>query len=61
MGQGTSSFLGRKGTCDGIKEARDPVQDIFSVSASEERTDSTDSGGIIFYRGLHISHTRAED
>jgi hypothetical protein len=47
MGQGTSSFLGRKGTCDGIKEARDPVQDIFSVSASEERTDSTDSSGTL--------------
>jgi hypothetical protein len=47
MGQRTSSFLGRKGTCDGIKEARDPMQDIFSVSASKERTDSTNSSGTL--------------
>jgi hypothetical protein len=33
MGQRTSSFLGRnllgrKGACDGIKEVKDPMQDI---------------------------------
>jgi len=43
MGQRTSSFLERKGTYDGIKEVRDPMQDILSVSGSNESIDSTDS------------------
>jgi hypothetical protein len=47
MGQGTSSFLGRKGACDGIREARDPMQDILSVSASNKIIDSTDSSGTL--------------
>jgi hypothetical protein len=47
MQQRTSSFPGRKGTCDGIKEVRDPMQGIFSVSASNERIDSADSSGIL--------------
>jgi hypothetical protein len=47
MGQRTSSFPGRKGTCDGIREVRRPMQDIFSVSASEETIDSADSSGTL--------------
>ena len=52
MGQRTSSFLGRnllgrKGACDGIKEVKDPMQGIFSVSASNERIDSADSSGTL--------------
>jgi len=47
MGQRTSSFTGRKGTCDGIKEVRDPMKGIFSVSASNERIDSADSSGTL--------------
>jgi hypothetical protein len=47
MGQRTSSFPGRKGACDGIKEVRTPMQDIFSVSASNERTDITDPSGTL--------------
>jgi len=43
MGQRTSSFPERKGACDGIKVVRDPMQGIFSVSASNERIDSADS------------------
>jgi hypothetical protein len=43
MQQRTSSFPERKGACDGIKEVRQPMQDIFSVSASNERIDSADS------------------
>ena len=43
MGQRTNSFLERKGTCDGMKEAGDPMQDILSVSASNESIDPTDS------------------
>ena len=45
MGQRTSFFLERKGACDGIKEVKDPMQGIFSVSASNKRIDSTDSSG----------------
>jgi hypothetical protein len=47
MGQRTSSFSERKGACDGIKEVRDPMQGIFSVSASNERIDSVDSSGTL--------------
>ena len=47
MGQRTSSFPGRKGTCDEIKEVRRPMQGIFSVSASEETIDSADSSGTL--------------
>ena len=47
MGEITSSFPERKGACDGIKEVRDPMQDIFSVSASNERIDSADSSGTL--------------
>jgi hypothetical protein len=47
MGQRTSSFLGRKGACDGTKEVRIPMQGIFSVPASNERIDSTDSSGTL--------------
>jgi hypothetical protein len=47
MGQRTSSFPGRKGTCDGIKEVRDPMQGMFSVSASNKRIDSADSSGTL--------------
>jgi len=47
MGQRTSSFPGRKGACDGIKEVRDPMQGIFSVSASNETIDSADSSGTL--------------
>ena len=47
MGQRTSSFPGRKGACDGIREARDLMQDRFPVSASNERIDSTDSSGTL--------------
>jgi len=47
MKQRTSSFPGRKGTCDGIREVRDPMQGIFSVSASNERIDSVDSSGTL--------------
>jgi hypothetical protein len=47
MGQRTSSFTERKGACDGIKEVKDPMQGIFSVSASNERIDSTDSSGTL--------------
>jgi hypothetical protein len=42
MGQRTSSFLERKGACDGIKEVKDPMQGTFTVSASNEGIDSTD-------------------
>jgi hypothetical protein len=45
MGQRASSFPGRKGTCDEIKEVRRPMQGIFSVSASKETIDSADSSG----------------
>ena len=41
------TFPGRKGTCDGIKEVRDPMQGIFSVSASNETIDSADSSGTL--------------
>ena len=47
MGQRTSSFPGRKGTCDGIKEVRRPMQGIFSVSAPNETIDSADSSGTL--------------
>jgi hypothetical protein len=47
MGQRTSSFPGRKGACDGIKEVRIPMQDIFSVSASNKRADITDPSGTL--------------
>ena len=47
MGQRTSSFLGRKGACDGTKEVRIPMQDRFPVSASNKRIDSTDSSGTL--------------
>jgi hypothetical protein len=47
MGQRTSSFLEKKGACGGIKDVRDPMQGIFSVSASNERIDSTDSSGTL--------------
>ena len=47
MKQRTSSFPKRKGACDGIKEVRDPMQGIFSVSASNERIDSPDSSGTL--------------
>jgi hypothetical protein len=47
MGQRTSSFPERKGTCDGIKEVRRPMQGIFSVSASNETIDSADSSGTL--------------
>ena len=47
MGQRTNSFLGRKGTCDEIKEVRRPMQGIFSVSASKETNDSADSSGTL--------------
>jgi hypothetical protein len=47
MGQRTSSFPERKGTCDGIKEVKDPMQGIFSVSTSNERIDSADSSGTL--------------
>jgi len=47
MRQRTSSFLERKGACDGIKEVRDPMQGIFSVSASNERIDSADSSSTL--------------
>ena len=43
MGQRTSSFPERKGASDGIKEVREPMQGIFSVSASNKSIDSTDS------------------
>jgi len=44
MGQRTSSFPERKGACDGTKEVKDPMQGIFSVSASNETIDSADVG-----------------
>jgi hypothetical protein len=47
MGQRTSSFPGRKGACDGTKEVRIPMQDIFSLSASNKRTDITDPSSIL--------------
>jgi len=47
MRQRTSSFPERKGACDGIKEVREPMQDIFSVSASNERIDSADSSSTL--------------
>ena len=37
------SLGGREGACNGIKEVRDPMQGIFSVSASNKGKDSTDS------------------
>jgi hypothetical protein len=37
------SLRGREGACNGIKEVRDPMQGIFSVSASNEDKDFTDS------------------
>jgi hypothetical protein len=33
--------------CDGIKEVREPMQGIFSVSTSNKRTDSADSSGTL--------------
>ena len=43
-----NKFLPRKkGTCDGIKEVRRPMQGIFSVSASKETNDSADSSGTL--------------
>jgi hypothetical protein len=42
-----NKFLPWKGACDGIKEVKDPMQGIFSVSASNERIDSTDSSGTL--------------
>jgi hypothetical protein len=47
MGRRTSSLPERKGACDGTKEVRDPMQGIFSVSASNERIDSADSSGTL--------------
>jgi hypothetical protein len=47
IGQRTSSFPEWKRACDGIKEVKDPMQGIFSVSASNERIDSTDSSCIL--------------
>ena len=47
MGQRTSSFPERKGTCDAIREVREPMQGIFSVSASNETIDSADSSGTL--------------
>jgi len=47
MQQRTSSFPERKGACDGIKEVREPMQDIFSVSTSNERIDSADSSSTL--------------
>jgi hypothetical protein len=47
MGQRKSSFPEREGACDGIKEVKDPMQDIFSASASIKRIDSTDSSGTL--------------
>jgi hypothetical protein len=47
MGQRTSSFPERKEACDGIKEVREPMQGIFSVSASNERIDSANSSGTL--------------
>jgi hypothetical protein len=47
MGQRTSSFPERKESCDRIKEVREPMQGIFSVSASNERMDSADSSGTL--------------
>jgi hypothetical protein len=47
MGQRASFFPGRKGTCDGIREVRRPMQGIFSVSASDETIDSADSSGAL--------------
>jgi hypothetical protein len=47
MAQRTSSFPERKGACDGIKEVMDPMQGMFSVSASNERIDSVDSSGTL--------------
>ena len=47
MGQRTSCFPERKGACDGIKEVRDPMQGVFSVSASNKRIDSLDSSGTL--------------
>jgi hypothetical protein len=45
MGHRTSSFPERERACDGIKEVRIPMQDIFSVSASNERIYSADFSG----------------
>jgi hypothetical protein len=47
MRQRTSFFPGKKGACDGIKEVRIPMQDLFSVSASNERPDITDPSGTL--------------
>jgi hypothetical protein len=47
MGHRTSSFPERERACDGIKEVRIPMQDIFSVSASNERIDSADFSGTL--------------
>jgi hypothetical protein len=47
MGQRTRFFPERKGACDGTKEVRDPMQGIFSVSASNERIDLADSSGTL--------------
>jgi hypothetical protein len=47
MQQRTSSFPERKRACVGTKEVRDPMQGIFSVSASNERIDSADSSGTL--------------
>jgi hypothetical protein len=47
MGQRTSSFPEREGARDGTKKVRDPMQGIFSVSASNETIDSADSSGTL--------------
>jgi hypothetical protein len=47
MQQRTSPFPERKGACDGRKEVRKPMQDIFSVSASNETIDSADSSSTL--------------
>jgi hypothetical protein len=47
MEQRTSSFPGRKGTYDEMREVRRPMQGIFSVSASKETNDSADSSGTL--------------
>jgi len=53
MQQRTSSFPERKafperkGACNGIKEIRQPMQDIFSVSTSNKRIHSADSSSTL--------------
>jgi hypothetical protein len=58
MGQRASSFPERKGACDGIKEVRDPMHGIFSVSASNERIDSADSSGTLV-GSVYMLHEQA--